>query len=590
MYTQLDFLRFLLREVHSVDQLFGLERFAHLDASTADLMLTAAKDYADTAFFPYFREMDATPARWEDFRVVTHPQITKIMLESGQNGWIGGRDDFDKGGMQLPETLYAFIHVIFEAANNAAQGYVALTGGAAHLITAFGSQELTDTYVPKMYNGEWQGTMALTEPQAGSSLTDVTTSATPTVEGHYLIRGQKIFISGGDRSDCENFVHLTLARIEGAPPGVKGISLFVVPRMRPSANGLIYNDVQTAGDFQKMGQRGYSTTHLSYGDNGDCHGWLVGEPHKGLSYMFQMMNEARIGVGHTAAAVTHAAYLHSLQYAKERPQGRLPGSRNPLDPPVLIIKHADVQRMLLTQQCIAEGALSLTAECTILADLHAAHPDEKVRKEALLLLELLTPVIKTYATEQGIRSVSLGLQVLGGYGYTMDFPLQQYYRDIRIMALYEGTTGIQSLDLLGRKVMMEQGAALNLLSERMIATISTAAKITELAPHAEKLLIELQRIAKVTQYLTGLAQTESASRFTADATIYMEQFGLVVIGWQWLKMATVAQEKLQSGGEFTKELYQEKLRCLAFFCRHELPHAAACAATIMDGGHVYELG
>jgi alkylation response protein AidB-like acyl-CoA dehydrogenase len=589
-YTQIDLLRFLMRDVHGLEQLFGLERFAHLDQSATDLLLTAARDYADTAMFPYFREMDAEPARWEDFRVKTHPQIAQIMRDAGENGWIGGRDDFDKGGMQLPETVYAFIHVIFEAANNAAQGYIALTGGAAHLITAFGSQELIDTYVPNMYNGVWQGTMALTEPQAGSSLTDITTSATPTDQGFYHIKGHKIFISGGDRSDCDNFVHLTLARIDGAPPGVKGISLFVVPRMRLDNGQLVYNDVQTAGDFQKMGQRGYSTTHLAYGDSGDCRGWLVGEPNKGLAYMFQMMNEARIGVGHTAAAVTHAAYLHALQYAKERPQGRLPGSRNPLDPPVLIIRHADVQRMLLTQQCIAEGSLSLTAECTMLADLYHAHPDEATRKQSLLLLEILTPVIKTYATEQGIRSVSLGLQVLGGYGYTMDFPLQQYYRDIRIMALYEGTTGIQSLDLLGRKVVMDNGAALQLLAERIGQTIQAAAQVPDFQLIAKQLGEELRRIDQVTRHLMQYVTAGQPERFTADATVYMEQFGTVVIAWQWLKIALKAYEALQmDGAAFDRTFYEEKLRCLKFFYRHELPHAAACATTLMQDEHVYEL-
>jgi alkylation response protein AidB-like acyl-CoA dehydrogenase len=590
MYTDLDLLRFLLRDVHHMEQLFDFERFAHLDAASADLMLTAARDFADAELFPFFKEMDDTPARWDDFRVKTHPQIARIMLAAGENGWIGGRDDFEYGGLQLPETLYAFLHVIFESANNAAQGYMALTGGAAHLITAFGSRDLIETYVPPMYSGHWQGTMALTEPQAGSSLTDITTSATPTEAGHYLIRGHKIFISGGDRSDCDNFVHLTLARIDGAPPGVKGISLFVVPRMRPDGdNSLVFNDVVTAGDFQKMGQRGYSTTHLAYGDCGDCRGWLVGEPHKGLAYMFQMMNEARIGVGHTAAAVAHAAYLASLRYAQERPQGRLPGSRNPLDPPVLIIRHADVQRMLLTQQCIVEGSLSLTAECTVLADVARAHPDAGTRALAHRLLEILTPIIKTYATEQGIRSVSLGLQVLGGYGYTIDFPLQQYYRDIRIMALYEGTTGIQSLDLLGRKVPMEQGAAFELLLQTIRDTADAAAQHADLEPFAKKIHLELDRVRAVTQHLLRYAQAGEVERFTADATVYMELLSTVVIGWQWLKVAHVASTRLAEGdATLDADFLKERIRCLRFFFRHEMPHVAACAATLLDEGAVYE--
>ena len=489
MYVNLDTLRFLLFEAHGLQEILDRPRFAHLDEASVELMLTAAREWADVELYPYFREMDEQPAHWHDGRVLTHPQIGKVLRDGGENGWIGGRDDFEHGGLQMPEMLYAFLHVIFEAANNASQGYMALSGGAARLITAFGSPALISTYVPNMYAGQWQGTMALTEPQAGSSLTDITTAAYPDPAGHYRIKGQKIFISAGDHGGADNFVHLTLARIEGAPPGVKGISLFVIPRLRPSEkedNALIFNDVLVVADFQKLGQRGYSTTHLVFGENDDCHGWLLGEPHKGLGYMFQMMNEARIGVGHSAAAVAHAAYLASLRYANERPQGRLPGSRNPLDPPVPIARHADVQRMLMTQQVIVEGALSLAAECCKLSDLIHTGTDAQEKHDQLLLLDLLTPIVKAYSTEQGIRSVSLGLQILGGYGYTMDFPLQQYYRDIRIMAIYEGTTGIQALDLLGRKMMAEKGRSLRIFLSAMSKTCAMAEKVPALLPYSEQ--------------------------------------------------------------------------------------------------------
>ena len=587
-YVHLPTLQFLLREVHQFATLLQLPRYAHLDEASTDLMMQAAKDYADKAMYPFFKEMDEQqPARWENGRVLTHPQIEKILHAAGENGWIGGRDDFENGGMQLPETLHAFIHIIFEAANNAAQGYLGLSAGAARLISTFGTRDLVDAYVPNIYAGKWQGTMALTEPQAGSALTDITTAAYPTEQGYYHIKGQKIFISAGDHAGAENFVHLTLARIEGAPPGVKGISLFVVPRLRPNGNTLEYNDIQTAGDFQKLGQRGYSTTHLVYGEHDDCRGWLLGEPNKGLNYMFQMMNEARIGVGHSAAAVAMAAYMHAHQYAQERPQGRLPGNRDPLTPPVLIIRHADVQRMLLTQQCIIEASLSLAAECSILTDLHLAHPDELERAQALLLLEILTPVMKAYATEQGIRSVSLGLQVLGGYGYTIDFPLQQYYRDIRIMAIYEGTTGIQSLDLLGRKVLMENGAAFKLLLSKMLETAESASWHDSLAPYTDLLTQEINRLEQVTRSLAAFALAGQAERFTADATVYMEMTGLVVMAWQWLKIGQVALEE-QASGRFPADFYQEKIRCMRFFYRHELPHAAACAHTLLNPEPLYE--
>jgi alkylation response protein AidB-like acyl-CoA dehydrogenase len=578
-YVSLDTLRFLLLEVHELQSLYNSEYYGHLDESTTDLMLQAAKDWADVELYPFFKEMDETPAQWHEGRVLTHPQLKKILLDSGENGWIGGRDTFANGGVQMPDTLYAALHVIFEAANNGAQGYVALSGGAAHLITSFGAQSLIDTYVPKMYEGHWQGTMALTEPQAGSSLTDITTSATPTEHGYYKVKGHKIFISGGDHQSADNFVHLTLARIEGAPAGVKGISLFVIPRMRPIAgsNDFEFNDVQTAGDFQKMGQRGYATTHLAFGDEDDCHAWLVGEPNKGLPYMFQMMNEARIGVGHTAAAVAMAAYLASYKYAQERPQGRLPSSRNPLDAPVPIIQHSDVKRMIMTQQVIVEGALSLAFECSKMADLERITSDEAQKKEYHLLLEFLTPIVKTYSTEAGIRSVSLGLQVLGGYGYTMDFPLQQYYRDIRIMALYEGTTGIQSLDLLGRKVMMENGAAFKLVMQKMLETILAAEPA--FPDYAEKLQKEVYRLADVTAYLIDFAKKGEANRFTADATVYMEMTANIVIAWQWLKMALTARDTSISK-RFGADYYENVVKAMEFYYRYELPHAAACGVTV----------
>ncbi len=586
-YVSLDLFRFLLLEAHCIQDLFAHPRFAHLDESAVDLLLQAAKDWSDVELYPYFREMDEQPAHWQDGRVQSHAQIARVLRGAGENGWIGARDDFELGGLQLPEMLYTAIHGVFEAANNSAQGYLGLTGGAARLITTFGAPELIQAYVPKMYAGEWQGTMALTEPQAGSSLTDITTAAHHTADGYYQIKGQKIFISGGDHGGADNFVHLTLARIEGAPPGVKGISLFVIPRLRPAAdNTLEFNDVQTAGDFQKMGQRGYSTTHLIFGENDNCRGWLLGQPHQGLAYMFQMMNEARIGVGHTAAAVALAAYLASRQYANERPQGRLPGNRDPLAPPVPIIRHSDVQRMLLTQQVIVEGSLSLAAYCCRLSDLEHVATDAARKKDDWLLLEILTPVVKTYSTEQGIRAVSLGLQVLGGYGFTMDFPLQQYYRDIRIMAIYEGTTGIQSLDLLGRKVLLENGRAFQLLIAEMHKTAEKAQQDPTLQPFSQELELEIQRLSEVTAHLVAFAQAGKPERFTADAAVYMEMTGNIVIAWQWLHMAIAAQQQ-RVGGRFSPDYYDQVLRCLRFYFRYELPHAAANARTLTQGEPVY---
>jgi alkylation response protein AidB-like acyl-CoA dehydrogenase len=582
-YTSLDFLKFLLFDVHKMPRLFELPRFAHLDLDSMELLIDTAKDWADRELHPFFREMDEKPVKFEPFtdgrqggKVSSHPQLRSILRGAGESGWIGCAADFDDGGAQLPETMFGSIQHIFQAANNGAQGYIALTSGAANLIKNFGSPELKARFVPKMFAGEWQGTMALTEPQAGSSLSDVTASATPANAEHYLVKGHKIFISGGDHEGADNFVHLTLARIDGAPVGTKGISLFVIPKFREENGQFHQNDVLTAGDFQKLGQRGYATTHLVFGENNDCHAYLVGEPHRGLHYMFQMMNEARLGVGMTAGSVAQAAFYASLQYARERPQGRPASNKNPAAPPVPIIQHADVRRLLLTQKVIAEGTISLGTACGILADL--AHAGEgETKKEAFLLLEILTPILKAYGSEQGARATALAIQTLGGYGYTIDFPQQQFFRDIRIMSIYEGTTGIQSLDLLGRKMTMENGAAYKILLREMAETIDKALTINELQPQADVLKKEIDRLNQVVTHLSPLMFSGKIDAFLADATVFMEQISLVVIGWQWLKMAVVAEQK----GRFSTAFYEGKKVAMQFFMQYELPHASACARTLL---------
>ncbi len=584
-YMSMPHLKFLLQEVHQVNDLFSLNKFSHLNWEQAWMMVESAKLLADRDMAPYFKAMDETPAKYDGKGgVTTHPQLKKIILQAAEQGWIGGAAKFEHGGLQLPMMIYNAGQHIFQAANNGCQGYFSLSAGAAALITSFGNEEQIKTFVPNIYEGRWQATMALTEPQAGSSLTDITTSATPVSNGIYNIKGQKIFISGGQHDACDNFIHLTLARIAGAPPGVKGISLFIIPKFWPEAGGsLTPNDAECIGDFQKMGQRGYSTTHLAFGDQDKCKGWLVGEPHKGLTYMFQMMNEARIGVGQTAASVAMAAYQASLQYAQERPQGRPASEKDPLKAPTLIVNHPDVQRMLLTQKAISEGALSLAMECNKLYDLaHATAGDEQHR--SWLLLEILTPIVKTYSSEQGSRSASLAVQTLGGYGFTTDFPVQQHYRDLKIMSIYEGTTGIQSLDLLGRKVLMEKGEALRTLIAAIKHTHDTASTYEALKPYAKSLREEADRITAVLSHLGKFAAAGEIDRYLADATIFMEQLSYVVIGWQWLKQATRAFTQLQAS-QFTdqsKEFYEGKVHTMKFFFRYELPHAEACAKTLMD--------
>jgi len=583
-YVNMDTLRFLLTDVHQLKRLFEYERFADYDEEAVLLFLDSIKDFSDQELYPSYREMDEQPAHFKDGKIVAHPKLKTIMQQTGELGIIGATFDVEDGGLQMPETASQSAYFIMSAANNHTTGYPGLTGGAADLILAFGSQELKDKYVPRMLAGEWGGTMCLTEPQAGSSLSDLTTAAYPTDEGHYKIKGQKIFISGGDHEYCDNFVHLLLARIDGAPAGTKGISLFVVPKNRLNENGeLLSNVVATAGDFQKMGQRGYCTTHLAFGENDNCYGWLVGRPHHGLKYMFQMMNGARISVGRDAVAISSAAYHASLQYASERPQGRRlsnDGKKDPNAEPVLIREHPDVRRMLLLQKAIYEGSLSLTLQASLYHDLASAGKGEEQEKYHLLL-ELLTPIAKTYPSEKGREAVDNGLQVLGGYGYCSDFVLQQHLRDIRIMAIYEGTTGIQSLDLLGRKVMMKEGKALELLVEEMKETIGAAATYDDLKPYAQQLGAYLKEAKSMIDFLVPFAMKGQFERFLSDATLFMEYMGTLVIAWQWLKMGTAARQALLTGNTpCGADFYESKIHCMKFFFKYELLKISGLAKII----------
>jgi butyryl-CoA dehydrogenase len=571
-YVSLRNLQFQLFELLEAHTLQEYEFFRDYDRESMQMAMEAALQLADQYLYPYYREMDQKKAHYQDGEVWVHPAVKDAIRAMAEAGWIGAIDSYEAGGQQMPLTLLNAAVIIFNAANPNIAPYAFLTQGAANLIRNFGSEELEQTYILQMYAGKWQGTMVLTEPQAGSSLSDLSTTATPTGNGAYKLRGQKIYISSGDHTAAENVVHLALARIEGAPPGTKGISLFVVPKHRPDNGQLVPNDVTTAGIYGKMGQKGYVAAHLMLGERDDCHGYLVGEPHKGLRYMFQMMNEARIGTGVMAAATASAAYYASLKYANKRPQGRHPSKKDATQPPVLIIEHADVRRMLLFQKAVVEGSIALLMRCSHYADVAGHEPDAEKKKRAHLLLELLTPVAKSWPSEMGIFSVSTGMQVLGGAGYTDDFPLEQYFRDIRVNSIYEGTTTIHGMDLLGRKVMMENGKAAQYFAEELQACIQQAAAMDPLKSFAEKLAGAAQDLQQTTMHLMGLAMQEKPEVFLADATLFLEYFGTIAIAWQWLEQALVAQRALNEGAEGDEALfYQSKLQTCRYFFEYELP-------------------
>ena len=585
-YVDMDTLKYMLYDVHNLEGMLDRERFQDHDKESLDLFIDSTKTFADKELFPFMQEVDEKPAYHKDGTVYVHEQVKTMMHQGGELGFISAPFDYDDGGMQIPLMVQTATNYVLNAANNHLPGYTGLTQGAAELIIHFASQELKDTYVPNMLAGKWGGTMCLTEPQAGSSLSDIVTKATPTKDGHYKISGQKIFISGGDNHFTENVVHLLLARIEGAPKGTKGISLFVVPKNRPTASGgLEPNDVTTVADFQKMGQRGYATTHLGFGDADDCQGYLVGEPNKGLHYMFLMMNAARIAVGLGSSAIASAAYYASLQYANERPQGRKltsDGTKDINDKQALIVEHPDVRRMLMLQKSVVEGSMSLVMLASKYYDLEntATSPEEK--KKYNTLLEMIIPVVKTYPAEAGAYSINNGLQILGGYGFCSDFILQLYYRDIRISSIYEGTTGIQSQDLLGRKMTMGNGEGAQLLMAEVMETIQAASQLDALKGYAKILGEKLQLTQKILGHLMPFAMKGDYERFLADASIFMEFFSLVIMGWTWLDIGVNAQQALITGnGNYSDEFYESKLETLEYFFAYELPKTSGQAEILM---------
>ena len=590
-YVDIDTLKYLLYDVHELEELLKRERFVDHDKESLDMFLDSSKDFADRELFPFLKEMDENPAFHKDGQVYVHKQVETMMKKGGELGFISSSFDYEVGGLQIPLMASTASSYILDAANNHLPGYAGLTQGAAELIIHFAKKDLLDKYVPDMLAGNWGGTMCLTEPQAGSSLSDIVTKATPHENGYYNISGQKIFISAGDNQYLDNIVHLVLARIEGAPKGTRGISLFIVPKNRKLDDGSLEpNDVTSVADFQKMGQKGYCTTHIGFGDKDDCRGWLVGEENNGLSCMFVMMNAARIGVGRAASAIASAAYYASLQYANERPQGRKLSSdckKNVEESQSLIIEHPDVRRMLLLQKAVVEGSMSLVLLAAKYYDLESTAQSKEEKIKYNTLLEMIIPVVKTYPSDAGAYSVNNGLQVLGGYGFCSDFILQQYYRDIRISAIYEGTTGIQSQDLLGRKITMNNGEGLKLLLAEIIETITKASNYPELKEYCDSLSEKIKLSEKVLQSLMPYALKGDFEKYLADASIFMEFFSLVIVGWNWLEIALNSQEALKNGDcKYSDIFYKSKIETMKYFFEYELPKTISHSEIIMNPSSV----
>ncbi|MFQ3220022.1 MAG: alkylation response protein AidB-like acyl-CoA dehydrogenase [Paraglaciecola sp.] len=565
---------FLLYEFLDTKALLERPRYQEHSKEVFNATLDTAKTVAEKYFANHNSKGDANEPSFDGKTITMIPETKQAWDAFANAGFLAAHYDFDDGGMQLPEVILRASMAYFSAANIATTGYPFLSIGAANLINTFGNAEQKATYLPPMQAGQYAGTMALTEPGQGSALADIKTTAKLATDGSYRIFGQKMYISGGDQTITENIVHMVLAKIEGAPAGTKGISLFICPKYLVNEDGTLgqRNDVALAGLLHKMGYRNTTSTVLSFGENEGAVGYLVGEAHKGLYYMFQLMNEARIGVALGASVLGYQGFNCSLDFARDRPQGRLPSSKNPLSKQVKIIEHADVRRMLLAQKAYSEGALAMCLYASSLfEDTHTAETEQE-RQQAFLLLDLLTPMVKSWPSKYCLKANELAIQVLGGSGYIREYPVEQYYRDNRLNPIHEGTEAIHGLDLLGRKVLLNKGAGLTLFTETVLATIEQAKNLEQVEPLTspiEKALAELNEVTKIltTELVTNPDLT------LANATIYLDLFGRVIASWIWLKQALKAAEGLnkKSLHDSDANFYRGKLQAARYYIQWELP-------------------
>ena len=627
-------LDFLLNDWLHTTELTQRPRFADHSRETFDAVLDTCERIAREKFAPFNRLVDVEEPRFDGEKVIL-PQATHDAAKAyAESGMLSAAQDFEMGGMQLPYSVEAAANAFFACAS-VSIGSGMLTTGNANLLMVHGTELQKSVFAKNEFNGRFSGTMCLSEPQAGSSLSDITTRAVPDgadfesepLGARYRLKGNKMWISSGEHELSENIVHLVLAKIPDANgalvPGTRGISLFIVPKKLVGLDGQltgVRNDVALAGLNHKLGWRGTTNTLLNfgegkfpvagadggpYGNGAGAIGYLVGKPGEGLRCMFHMMNEARIGVGIAATMLGLAGYYASLDYAKNRPQGRHPqaptlradasslppegansalgrpgggavaGGKDASQPQVRIIEHSDVKRMLLAQKSYGEGALALAMYCARLVDeQHTA--DAQTADDARLLLEVLTPIAKSWPSEWCLEANSLAIQIHGGYGYTRDFPVEQYWRDNRLNMIHEGAHGIQAMDLLGRKVLMEKGRGMQLLAARMQATAARAAALPSLSAHADALLGALAHVGQATQ---AAWSTGAPSEALANAVPYMQAFGHTVLAWIWLEVSLAA---LHSDPQQAHIDTQGRLGAARFFFHYELPKIGAWLSVVQS--------
>lgn len=565
---------FLLYEFLDTEALLSRPRYREYNRETLKATLGTAKTIAQKFFANHNAKGDANEPTFDGQNVHLIPETKAAWDAFAEAGFLAAHYSFEEGGMQLPEIVLRAAMCYINAANVSTSGYPFLTIGAGNLIQSFGSIEQKRRFLEPMKTGRFAGTMALTEPGQGSALADIKTKAVRMPDDTYRLFGQKMFISGGDHNLTENIVHMVLARIEGAPAGTKGISMFICPKVLVDHQGQLAerNDVALAGLLHKMGYRNTASTVLNFGEKEGAVAYLVGEPNKGLNYMFQLMNEARIGVALGAASLAYQGFNYSLDYAKQRPQGRRVTNKDATSPQVPIIEHADVRRMLLAQKAYAEGGLALCFYASSLFEDSRTGETPEIKQRAERLLDLLTPMVKSWPSKYGVKANELAIQVLGGSGYIREYPVEQYYRDNRLNPIHEGTEGIQALDLLGRKVLQNDSEGYNLFERMLSNTIQEASKITELNDMTEQLSEALDRLSHVTLTLTS-ELSRNPERALANATVYLDMFGRIVVSWLWLKQGMTAQNALKGKALNLDEqnFYTGKLQAARYFLSWELP-------------------
>ncbi len=568
-------IEFVIHEQLEAETLADLnEELADFNKKTIDLIISEAKNFAVKELLPANKEGDEQGCSLENGIVKTPDSFKRLYELFNEGEWLATTEDPEWGGQGMPRTVSSAAAEYFNGANFPFMMYPGLTQGAGHLVEKFGTPEQKETYLRNLFTGKWTGTMLLTEPEAGSDVGALTTKATRNDDGTFSIVGQKIFISGGDHDLAENIIHPVLARIEGAPEGTKGISLFLVPKYRVNEDGSVgeFNDVTCTGIEHKMGIHGNSTCSLSLGSKGNCIGTLLGEENKGMKAMFLMMNEARRLVGFQGFACATASYMYALDYAKKRKQGKnLLEFMNPDAQSVSIINHPDVKRQLMLMKVYVEGMRSLLYFVQYCADMAQYSPDQDVREKYQGFVEVLTPIAKGYVTDRSFEICSQGMQVYGGYGFIEEYPMAQLLRDCRITLIYEGTNGIQAMDLLGRKLGLNKGKPIMDLFGEMQKAVAEAKADAALEGYALKVEEAMNKLAEVSIHMGQNAMSEKVLNAFANAHPFQDATGDVTMAWMLLWRANIASQKLEKAKRKDKPFYGGIIKSLQFFTETILP-------------------